>query len=363
MAAGLCTFAFKKRGMSNKRRLFRYLLPAAGLLLVGCVRGIPLLAEWYAQRAYPVISLTLSSFSRLLPFSLGDLFIYGSILGILLYPVYARRKKQPWKSILAHLAEYLAWVYIWFYLAWGLNYSQKGFYARTGIRPVPYSEEVFCSFLDNYTELLNASYAPGYTFDKQIAAREINRLYTTLPELPGIHRPGNEPRVKTMLLSGLIAKMGISGYMGPFFNEFNINGKVLPVQYPSTYAHELAHLLGITSEAEANFYSYLVCTSSPMPEIRFCGYFSVLGYVWNNAARLLEEEEFREAMGKVHPEIIALLLEKSEYWENLYSPLIGNLQAKIYDIYLKGNKISSGRKNYSEVIGLLISYYVHGTEQ
>jgi hypothetical protein len=28
----------------------------------------------------------------------------------------------------------------------------------------------------------------------------------------------------------------------------------------------------------------------------------------------------------------------------------------IYDLYLKGNKIESGRKNYSEVIGLLISY-------
>lgn len=41
-----------------------------------------------------------------------------------------------------------------------------------------------------------------------------------------------------------------------------------------------------------------------------------------------------------------------------YSPLIGNVQNWIYDLYLKGNKIESGRKNYSEVIGLLISYQV-----
>ena len=39
-----------------------------------------------------------------------------------------------------------------------------------------------------------------------------------------------------------------------------------------------------------------------------------------------------------------------------YSPLIGDIQDWIYDLYLKGNKIESGRKNYSEVIGLLISY-------
>ena len=29
------------------------------------------------------------------------------------------------------------------------------------------------------------------------------------------------------------------GYMGPFFTEFNLNGQLLPVQYPATYAHEM----------------------------------------------------------------------------------------------------------------------------
>ena len=36
--------------------------------------------------------------------------------------------------------------------------------------------------------------------------------------------------------------------------------------------------------------------------------------------------------------------------------MVGDIQDRIYDLYLKGNKIESGRKNYSEVIGLLISY-------
>jgi hypothetical protein len=39
-----------------------------------------------------------------------------------------------------------------------------------------------------------------------------------------------------------------------------------------------------------------------------------------------------------------------------YNPRIGDIQDWIYDLYLKGYKIVSGRKNYSEVIGLLISY-------
>ena len=50
--------------------------------------------------------------------------------------------------------------------------------------------------------------------------------------------------------------VGVTGSMGPFFCEFTLNGDLLPPQYPATYAHELAHFLGITSEAEANFYAY-----------------------------------------------------------------------------------------------------------
>ena len=37
------------------------------------------------------------------------------------------------------------------------------------------------------------------------------------------------------------------GYMGPFFTEFNLNGQLLPVQYPATYAHEMAHSLSTVS--------------------------------------------------------------------------------------------------------------------
>ena len=146
--------------------------------------------------------------------------------------------------------------------------------------------------------------------------------------------------------------------MGPFFCEFTLNGDLLPVNYPATYAHELAHLLGITSEAEANFYAYQVCTRSQIKGIRFSGYFSILNHVLGNARRLLSEKEYADIINRIRPEIIELAKKNQEYWMAKYSPLIGNVQNWIYDLYLKGNKIESGRKNYSEVIGLLISYQV-----
>ena len=75
----------------------------------------------------------------------------------------------------------------------------------------------------------------------------------------GVHHPFHKsPRVTTMLFTPLISMVGVTGSMGPFCCEFTLNGDLLPPQYPATDAHELAHFLGITSEAEANFYAYQV---------------------------------------------------------------------------------------------------------
>lgn len=327
------------------------------LLLVWLTQAIPALGDAYARSVYPVIAFCLSSFSRLIPFAIGDLFIFLSITGVIVYPIYGYIKKHPWKKIWLRDGEYLLWVYVWFYLAWGLNYSQPNFYQRTGIPYTAYTPENFSAFIDEYIKDLNASYVPVTAINKELICQQAVKGYNQISDTLGVHRPFHQsPRVKTMLFTPLISMVGVSGSMGPFFCEFTLNGDLLPSQYPSTYTHELAHLLGITSEAEANFYAYQVCTRSEARGIRFCGYFSILGHVLNNARQLMTEDEYQALLKQINPKIIDLLRANQEYWMAKYSPIIGDIQDRIYDLYLKGNRIESGRKNYSEVIGLLISY-------
>lgn len=328
------------------------------LLFVWLTQLVPGWGNVYARYIYPLIAYPLSSFSRLIPFALGDLFIALSIAGVILYPIYARCfQKKKWKHILQNDVRYLLWVYVWFYLAWGLNYSQKNFYERTGIPYTAYTPENFRKFVDDYIDNLNVSYTDVTSINEPSVCRESVRGYDQISDTLGVHRPFHQsPRVKTMLFTPLISMVGVTGSMGPFFCEFTLNGDLLPPQYPATYAHELAHLLGITSEAEANFYAYQVCTRSQVKEIRFSGYFSVLSHVLGNARRLMSEEEYPELFSRIRPEIIELAQKNRQYWMEKYSPFIGDIQDFIYDLYLKGNKIQSGRKNYSEVIGLLISY-------
>ncbi|WP_300702523.1 DUF3810 domain-containing protein [Bacteroides sp.] len=343
--------------MSSKLKI-RYSILGVLLLVTWATQLIPGWGEVYAQSVYPAISYCLTSFSKLIPFAIGDLFIFLSIVGVIVYPIYARCfKKKKWRRVLLNDIEYLLWVYVWFYLAWGLNYSQKDFYGRTKIPYTAYTPDYFQKFVDSYIDSLNASYVKVTVINEPLVCRESVKGYDEISTSLGVHHPPHQsPRVKTMLFTPLISMVGVTGSMGPFFCEFTLNGDLLPPQYPATYAHELAHLLGITSEAEANFYAYQVCTRSQVRGIRFSGYLSVLSHVLGNARRLMNEEDYTQLFNRIRPEIIELVKANQEYWMAKYSPLVGDIQDWIYDLYLKGNKIESGRKNYSEVVGLLISY-------
>lgn len=336
----------------------RHVLLIVCLFTVWATQLLPGWGDTYAQSVYPAVSRLLSSFSRLLPFAVGDLFISLSIAGLLLYPFYARRHRgKKWRHILLDETEYLLWLYVWFYLAWGLNYSQKDFHTRTGIPYTAYTPEAFQRFVDGYIDRLNASYTDITAIDKPTVCRESVQGYRQISDTLGVHRPPRlSPRAKTMLFTPLTSMVGVTGSMGPFFCEFTLNGDLLPSQYPATYAHELAHLLGITSEAEANFYAYQVCTRSQVQAIRFSGYLSILSHVLMNALLLMDEKEYTALTDRIRPEIKRLYLQNRAYWMEKYSPIVGEIQDFIYDLYLKGNRIESGRKNYSEVIGLLISY-------
>ena len=97
--------------MMKKKPNVRYLALGAILILVWLTQWIPALATIYSQTIYPFISYVLSFFSNLFPFAIGDLFIFLSIAGVIIYPIYARlRKKLPWKKVLLRDGEYLLWI-------------------------------------------------------------------------------------------------------------------------------------------------------------------------------------------------------------------------------------------------------------
>ena len=362
---------------------WRHWLLLVLLLLVTLTKMIPLWGFIYTTRIYPIIGTLLSPISGFFPFAVGDIFIALSIAWVIFYPIYeiglrkklakryfflaAKRGSYPKKKVVfGRVAEYLLWVYAWFYIAWGLNYSQPNIYDRIGMKPVEVSEAKFKAFAYQYADSLNAlSISEKSFFSDSIADAGLkNRVrdailkeYNKIGYKEGINAPFNQhPHAKTMVFTPLSSMSGVTGSMGPFFCEFTLNGDILPHDYPATYAHEFAHFLGVANEGEANFYSYIVCTVSADKQVRFSGYYHIFFHVLNNVFDILGEKEGERFLRHIRPEIIQLAKSDRRYWLSKRCMALDAAQDFIFELYLKGNHVAEGRKSYSGVIGLILAW-------
>ena len=344
------------------------------LILVTLTKMIPLWGFIYTTRIYPVIGTLLSPISGFFPFAVGDIFIALSIAWVILYPIYEIGLRK--KRVFGRVAEYLLWVYAWFYIAWGLNYSQPNIYYRIGMKPVEVSKAKFKKFAYQYADSLNAlsnaslsnaslsnarkSISPDSIVDDALKNRvrdAVLKEYNKIGYREGINKPFNQhPHAKTMVFTPLSSMAGVTGSMGPFFCEFTLNGDILAHDYPATYAHEFAHFLGVANEGEANFYSYIVCTASADKQVRFSGYYHIFFHVLNNVFDILGEKEGERFLKHIRPEIIQRARNDRRYWLSKRCKALDAAQDVIFELYLKGNHVAEGRKSYSGVIGLILAW-------
>ena len=337
----------------------RQALLLLSIAFITLCRYQPGIAEWYARTVYPALSGALSAFSSLFPFPLMELLVVSLLLWLILYPVWKRKKSIPWRKILLREMEMLAWIYVWFYWGWGLNYFRYNIYTRLQTPPVPYEEQHFKEFLKDYTEKLNSTYQSDTEIDSERLKEYVQTFYANLPSTYGLSQPKEWQEPKNFIFTSLYNKVGVLGSMDPFFAEAQLNDDLPEVQYPFTYAHEFSHLLGVSNEAEANYWAYRTCTESSSTALQYCGYFGLFPYVLSNASYLLSKEDFQAWIETIRPEVKEQYNQKNAYWQEKYSPLIGSIQDFTYNLFLKGNKIASGKKNYAEVIGLLLSLPVN----
>lgn len=347
---------------TGTKRIISWGIPLLLLLLVWCLQASVAGAEWYARHIYPALASVLSWLSSPFPFPLNDLFIFLAVTGILAYLFYALiRWKKAGKRVL-NVLRFLMWVYVWFYLAWGLNYSRMSFFSRGEVQPVKFEADAFRYFLQDYVSGLNEAYRLCYTPAgiTQATREEVQDAavagYQKLSSRFAMAEPQENMRAKPMLFSCWMSRVGVLGSMGPFFAEYTLNREMPEVQYPASYVHEMAHRLGIANEAEASFYAYLICTEASEPTIRYSGYLNILGYVLSNARRLLGNDEYTAFRRTIEQGIVEEYLALRAYWDGKYSKRIGAWQEKIYNLYLKGNNIPSGTRNYAEVIALIMAW-------
>lgn len=217
----LCSVKTMSRQPMNIRHIptlrIRHALLAILLAAVTAFQAVPALSGVYTRHVYPAVAHLLAPLSSLVPFAVGDVFIALSIAWVAVYPPAAiligKRKVKP---VLLRTGEYLLWVYVWFYAAWGLNYAQPDIFRRLRMAPAEADTTVLRAFAERYADSLNACWAT--TTDatiRRVTPRTTYEGYLRLRHM-GINRPvGPEVRTKTMVFSRLSSMAGITGSMGP----------------------------------------------------------------------------------------------------------------------------------------------------
>lgn len=309
--------------------------------------------KWYSQKLYPLIAKIISRISGIFPFSLDDLFYFSLILTLITILIFIILRKitliKSGKIILNGLAVF----YVLFYVLWGFNYFREDLYQRLNLSKHDPDNKAFVKQLKKIVEDTNKSWCTFEKWDKEEVSFQIEKSYQKLAPVLKISYPAGKRRAKPITVSRFFAQAGISGYYGPFFNEVHVNSHILPLEYPFILAHEKAHQFGITSESEANFYAWLVCTQSKSKQLQYSANLHVLQYFLYQGYKL---DEYDAIIARLDKRVKKDLQNIREHWMSMRNEKIDEAASKVNDFYLKTNKIKEGVIEYSGVVKFVMDY-------
>jgi hypothetical protein len=159
---------------------------------------------------------------------------------------------------------------------------------------------------------------------------------------------------KGIVVSGLMSRLGLSGFYFPWTGEANYNALVPACSLPHTIAHEKAHQRGIAREDEAHFLGFLACLSSGLPYVRYSGDL----FAENELLGQLRREDprsFRELLEKRDPGVVRDLVEEARFWER-YEGAASELSRGVNNAYLKAQGVKEGVESYSRSVRLLVLF-------
>lgn len=340
--------------MSKAYKIAAGIAVALTLFIIACRCSVEV-ADFYALSIYPAISSVLSLISSWSPIPLQEVAIVLIVIAAVVFLVKGCRRKWSVKRTLASEALLLLCTFVWFYMSWCNNYYRSSILARTSTTYAEYDEVQFKAFIQAFADSINAEWTFDITTDKKALEAETKQFFAQLPQQYGLAQPRSWQHPKRMLFNPFYSAVGVQGFMAPLFAESCVNRDLLPEEYPFVYVHEYSHLLGVSNEAEAHWWAFQATRSSSCQSTRYSGYLGILPHVMANARRFLPKEEYDAWYQTLRPEIEVDLIASSSHWAESRSTLLDQMQSGIYDFFLKSNRIESGRKNYSQVVQLLIS--------
>ncbi len=337
--------------------LARALLVAAAVAAY-LVRLPPAWIErFYSQGAYATFQPLVTGLSNRVPFALFDVLLVGGLAIAVVAVVQAigrawrmRSIRQAGRFALDGLAV-ASLVYLVFLAAWGLNYRREPLTDRLAFDRAEATHARLLVLAGEVVGELNRVHAaahregfPSWSNLRPALEPAFRSLNAQLA--PATHpRPG---RPKWSLLSYYFDRAGVSGMTDPFFLEVLVDRDLLPFERPFVLAHEWAHLAGRADEAEANFLGWLTCVHSDAASA-YSGWL----YLYSESLAALPPKErdlFVRALAPGPRADLTAIVQRARRIQ----PTLRAASWRVYDRYLKANRVEEGVANYDRALQLVL---------
>lgn len=350
--------------MNKKLKIFIALSIIPQVILIKWIGKYPeIIEKYYSNGIYQFISKLSRYVFGWIPFSVGDIFY--TILAILIIRFFITKGKLFFQQTRVFFTEVLIVVsiaYALFHILWALNYYRLPLHKSLELNNDYTTEEL----IDFTTKLIkksneahlkitsNDSVKVTMPYSKAEIFKMTENGYTHLakkyPQFT--YHPKS---IKKSIYSLGLTYMGYSGYLNPFTNEAQVNGRIYNFKFPTTSCHEIAHQLGYSAENEANFIGYLAAVHNDDKYFKYSAYIFVLRYCLGELKRR-DETVFMELNTKINYGILLNYIEVAQFWaqyQNKAEPVFKST----YNTFLKANQQKEGIKSYNYVVSLLVNYY------
>ena len=156
-------------------------------------------------------------------------------------------------------------------------------------------------------------------------------------------------RRSSRVLTPFFTAAGVNGMINPIALESIVHPDLLPFERPFVLAHEWAHLAGHADEAEASAVGWLACMNGA-PALAYSASLYLIMEGWQSASRrraLTSVRETRSRRARRSRSDPARLMRQQ--------PRVRQASTKVYDQYLKANRVEDGTASYSRAVSLILS--------
>ncbi|MDO5607951.1 MAG: DUF3810 domain-containing protein [Capnocytophaga sp.] len=355
--------------MKVKRSFFTYFFLLLWLGIWVWFRASPMAAErYYSRGIYPPIATIQHFVWGWIPFSAGDV-LYTVAAAFALYFA-GRYFRSIWQHPLwffGKIFRALAWVFVLFFSLWGFNYFRMPLGYDFPKKP-PLTAEKLMAATDIIVQKSNDLHRELATSDSvkvnfHYTNDAVYKLAAACYPLDTSNLKTNNyrfPSVKPSLYSTALTYMGYSGYLNPFTNEAQVNGRMPGYATPHTACHEIAHQMGYAAENEANYIGFVAAYRSDDPYFRYSAALFALRQLLADVKRT-DPEKYAVYIAQLNRGIFENYTEVRRFWqqyENKAEPVFKTA----YDTFLKANKQSQGIQSYSMTTNLLVDYLLEEKE-